>query len=52
MTVGFVIGFAAFLVLMAGLVVAVVRFVIKQGRRPPPSGGPSGPGPTPGIDSG
>ncbi|MGA3354103.1 MAG: hypothetical protein ABSD85_13105 [Acidimicrobiales bacterium] len=38
MTVGFVIGFAVFLVLMAGLFVAVVRFVIKQGRRLPSSG--------------
>jgi hypothetical protein len=33
-----VIGFAVFLVLMAGLVVAVVRFAIRQGRRRlPPS---------------
>ena len=38
MHAGFVVGFALFLVLMAGLVVAVVRFAIRQGRRRPSGG--------------
>ena len=53
MTVGFVIGFAVFLVLMAGLVVAVARFAIKQGRRKPPATGPPPrPGSAPGTGAG
>ena len=35
MSVGFVIGFAVFLVLMAGRVGAVVRFAIRENRRRP-----------------
>jgi hypothetical protein len=34
-------GFAVFLVLMAGLLVAVVRFAVSQGRRRPPPSPPS-----------
>jgi hypothetical protein len=39
MPVTFDIGFGVFLVLMAGLVVFVLRFAIRQGRRRPPAGG-------------
>lgn len=44
MPVSFEVGFAAFLALMAGLVVFVLRFAMQQGRRGrgpgPESGGP------------
>jgi cbb3-type cytochrome oxidase subunit 3 len=35
MSTGFLVGFAVFLVLMAGLAVAVVRFAIRESRRRP-----------------
>jgi hypothetical protein len=44
MSISFVIGFAIFLVLMAGLFVVVVRFALQQGlRRTPPGESPPAP---------
>ena len=40
MTVSFAIGFGIFLVLMAVLVVFVLRFAIREGRRPEDRGDP------------
>jgi hypothetical protein len=48
-TVAFAFGFGIFLVLMAGLVVFVLRFAIRVGRRRPPA---SGPNQETGVDTG